>query len=123
MDKHEAPMSRQVVATAEWTASYEDPIVVKAGEAIQLTGKTDTWDGHRWLWAIAGDGRAGWIPDSLAESRDGGTIAKSDYSAVELSCAKGEVLTAIRETRGWTWCRSRDGEVGWVPSRILATYQ
>ncbi len=112
-------MSRQVVAITEWKASYENPIVVKAGEIIRLSGRTDTWKGHTWLWAVAGDGRAGWIPDDLAESRDGETVVKADYSAVELSCAEGEVLTGIRETHGWTWCASDTGEAGWVPSHIL----
>ena len=112
-------MSRRVVAISEWQASYENPIAVKAGETIRLSGRTDTWDGHTWLWAIAGDGRAGWIPDDLAESRHGEVVVKVDYSAIELSCAEGEVLTGIRETHGWTWCLSGNGEAGWVPSHIL----
>ena len=105
-------MSRRVVAISEWQASYENPIAVKAGETIRLSGRTDTWDGHTWHWAIAGDGRAGWIPDDLAESRHGEVVVKADYS-------EGEVLTGIRETHGWTWCLSGNGEAGWVPSHIL----
>ncbi len=31
------------------------------GEFLSLTGREDVWDGHRWLWAVADDGREGWV--------------------------------------------------------------
>ncbi len=42
-------------------ASYADPIKVAKGEFLLLTGQEDVWDGHRWLWAVADDGREGWV--------------------------------------------------------------
>ncbi|NTG45262.1 SH3 domain-containing protein [Rhizobium rhizogenes] len=42
-------------------ATYLDPITVKAGDMISLSGKTDNWDGHTWLWADGPNGKAGWI--------------------------------------------------------------
>ena len=47
------------------TASYADPIRVTKGERVRLTGREELWDGHLWLWAVAEDGRGGWMPDSL----------------------------------------------------------
>ena len=42
------------------SASYADSIKVAKGEFLSLTGREDVGDGHRWLWAIADDGREGW---------------------------------------------------------------
>jgi len=43
-------------------ATYSDPIRVAKGEIVRLTGREDLWDGHRWLWAVAEDGKEGWVP-------------------------------------------------------------
>ena len=105
--------------------SYPDPICVRAGDAVTLTGRRDIWDGHCWLWAEAEDGRAGWIPDDLVHpglraAAAGPATAQRDYSALELSCAAGDVLTLIEERHGWAWCRNEQGESGWVPLGSLA---
>lgn len=102
-----------------WNASYEDPIRVSCGDPLRLTGRVDTWDGHKWIWAIAPDGREGWIPDDLCEQQGKTVIATSDYSAMELTCSPDERLTGERETHGWTWCVNERGDAGWVPSRVV----
>jgi hypothetical protein len=51
-------------------ASYADPIEVAKGEPVSLTGREDIWDGHRWFWAVADDGREGWVPDDLITEID-----------------------------------------------------
>ena len=84
-----------------WAASYADPIQIRKGEAVALDGRRDIWDGHCWLWAKASDGREGWIPDDILDDSSGATTAKEDYSAKELSCQAGQVLTVIKETHGW----------------------
>ncbi len=99
-----------------WTASYADPIRLGAGEAVRLTGREDIWDGYRWLWAIAPDGREGWVPDTLIV--DG--RATRNYSAQELTCAAGDSLTVIEELHGWAWCDNGKGSAGWVPLRCLS---
>ncbi len=30
----------------DWKATYQDPIILKQGEEVWLTGKSDHWDGH-----------------------------------------------------------------------------
>ena len=112
-------MSEYFTVKADHDASYPDPIAFKAGEDVVLTDRTDLWDGHRWVWAHAADGREGWIPDDITEVRDGRTVARSDYSAAELTCRAGETLTGLWATHGWTWCRNGAGETGWVPTRNL----
>jgi hypothetical protein len=112
-------MSRKLTVLRGHDASYDDPIVLRAGGKVTLSGRTETWDGHRWLWAITTDGREGWIPDTLPGLRHGETVALADYSAVELTCAEGDTLSGIRSTHGWTWCVNDRGDAGWVPSRHL----
>ncbi len=101
--------------TDAWQASYDDPVRLRAGEAVVLSGREDLWDGHRWLWGRDPAGREGWLPDSLIEAGR----ALRDYSAMELSCRPGEVLDALEETHGWVLCRNASGAEGWVPRRCL----
>ena len=112
-------MKKSVIEDHE--ATYPDPIAVKAGDMISLSGKTDNWDGHKWLWAEGPDGKAGWVPDSLVRSSDGVTHAVRQYSAAELTCRKGEVLLVTEETHGWAWCQSDTHKQGWVPLRKLSS--
>jgi len=106
--------ARRVVKTAH-TASYADPIRLAAGAEFALTGREDIWDGHRWLWAVAEDGREGWIPDNLVRTVDGRPVAAHAYWAIELSCNAGDPVTLMSQTHGWGWCRSHDGAEGWLP--------
>jgi SH3-like domain-containing protein len=108
--------TRRVIA--DWMASYPDPIEVSAGDPITLDGREEIWDGHRWLWARNRDGKEGWIPDSLV-ARGETTMTAEDYTARELSCGKGQLLTVLGATHGWTFCENADGDRGWVPDRNL----
>ncbi len=101
-------------------ASYADPIEVAKGAFLSLTGREDIWDGHRWLWAVADDGREGWVPDDLITQTDDGLVASRDFSAVELTCSAGDAVDIVWETHGWAWCRTDDGGEGWLPLRNLA---
>lgn len=102
-------------------ASYADPIRIRKGDVIVLSGRADIWDGYRWLWAAASDGREGWVPDDLPVERMGYCCADRDYSAVELSCDLHETLQMIEVRHGWVWCRNRIGKHGWVPCGNLAS--
>jgi SH3-like domain-containing protein len=101
-------------------ASYADPIEVAKGEPVSLTGREDIWDGHRWFWAVADDGREGWVPDDLITEIDERPVASRDFSARELTCSAGDAVEFIRETHGWAWCRNCDGSKGWLPLRNLS---
>ena len=103
------------------TASYASPIAVEQGDVLVLSGRTDLWDGHLWLWAKAADGSEGWVPDALVpDPRAGSRKARFDYSAEELSCSAGEVLTAHQKLNGWTWCSNEQGDEGWVPDQSIS---
>ncbi|MFT4717397.1 MAG: hypothetical protein ACI861_000728, partial [Paracoccaceae bacterium] len=107
------------VVIENWTASYLDPIVVTAGDKLELSGQTDIWDGHTWLWAKSRDGKKGWIPDTLVP-KTSTSVAQTDYTAAELTCQLGQILVAEKRTHGWVYCRSDDGQHGWVPEKNLS---
>ncbi|MFD0917555.1 SH3 domain-containing protein [Pseudahrensia aquimaris] len=77
-----SPSYRVIVS---WKASYSDPIAVQNGEQVWLSGKTDEWDGHVWLWAKDTRGKEGWVPDSIIEATENQCFAKEAFSALELS--------------------------------------
>lgn len=104
----------------DWQATYADPIRLEAGDVLYLTGRQDNWDGHLWLWAKSVGGLEGWIPDTIVSKANAGWVATEDYSAAELTCRTGQVVTGEKETHGWVFCRSLDGSTGWVPRKNLA---
>ncbi len=102
-----------------WTATYSDPIEVLEGELIELDGRTDVWDGHTWLWAKNRNGKEGWIPDCLVSDTNPARATET-YTAVELTCQKGETLKGENVLHGWVFCSNEKGQKGWVPERNLA---
>lgn len=107
--------------TVSYTSQYPDPIAFEKGDLVTLTGRTDNWNGHTWLWAVASkDGREGWVPDCIIDAKKGTKQhAILDYDAQELSCQEGECLTVLEATHGWCWCENQDGQKGWVPEENL----
>ncbi|RMC37625.1 SH3 domain-containing protein [Paracoccus alkanivorans] len=106
---------------SDWSASYDQPIELAAGEGLELSGRKDCWDGHLWLWARSfATGREGWIPDSLPLCRAGKLVSGCDYSARELTCRTGQILASLGETHGWVLCEAEVGDIGWVPRACLA---
>ncbi len=101
------------------TGIFPDPIVVGKGEVLQLSGKTDNWDGHQWLWAKASDGREGWIPDDLPNQRKNVTTAAFDYSASELDVEPDDQVVVHSKSHGWAWCTDNAGRQGWLPRKVL----
>lgn len=103
----------------EWKATYQDPIVLERGGEVWLTGKSDHWDSHLWVWAINQSGKEGWIPSTLVRADADKHYANAAFSAMELTCAVGDDLLAIDETHGWILCAAINGSKGWVPARNL----
>ena len=101
------------------TSIFPDPIKVGKGERLLLSGRSDYWDGHQWLWAKAADGREGWVPDDLPVKRKGSPFAAYPYSATELNVKKGDRLKVLEQSHGWAWCVNTSASEGWVPLNVL----
>lgn len=98
-----------------WQASYATPIRVAEGDPLCLTGRGERWDGHLWLWACSAEGLEGWVPDTIIRQVGEGHVATEAYTAIELTCQAGQILTVRRHTHGWAFCIADDGAEGWVP--------
>ncbi|TPW32496.1 hypothetical protein FJU08_05765 [Martelella alba] len=107
-----------VIATKSYQRFYDDPIVLKAGEAALPIGGKET-DIEGWLWCRGDDGREGWVPESWLRQDGSRRIAIRDYNAIELSVASGDRLALIFSEGGYLFCRSREGETGWLPDGIM----
>ena len=101
----------QAIVTQAHTRSYDNPIGFSRGDPVTLTGRSDVWAGHVWVWAMGPDGREGWIPPSCVVNG----IALRDYSARELTVSEGDVLRVVSSESGWCWCVDKGGLSGWVP--------
>lgn len=104
---------------ADWDATYRDPITLKAGEQLWLTGKTDYWDGYLWVWAKNKAGKEGWIPDTLVKKNHPNFYARTAFSALELTCTQGQEIDATARIHGWALCTAPNGREGWVPLKNL----
>ncbi len=108
--------------TKAHTRSYDDPIMLRAGDVVQVT-KRDMFDGaYLWLWCLGGDGKEGWVPAAFldVDADEKAARARRDYSALELTVAEGEVVTVVECESGWCWVKNARGDAGWVPASTLA---
>ena len=92
--------------------SNPDPITMRAGDRLEVTGEED--DG--WIWCRHPSGKESWVPLSRLSADEGGATrtALADYDATELPVEEGEEFRAIQEERGWLWCENAQGQLGWV---------
>lgn len=100
--------------------SYDDPIVLATGEIVKIT-KQEFWDDqYLWLWCVAANGKAGWVPENILtiEGRIG--IVQSSYNALELTVEPGARLITHEWIGGWYLVENEQGEHGWVPDSCLA---
>ena len=105
----------QVTVINAHQRSYDDPLVLVAGEHVEIT-KQDVWDDkYLWLWCIGATGKEGWTPAAFLDVQDNDAIARCDYNALELTVAVGEELTLLQGESGWYWAEKQNGEQGWVP--------
>lgn len=101
-----------------YTATYPDPISIKAGATVQVGRQDDEWPAF--LWCIAQDGRSGWTPLPYLERRGSQAVARRDYNAVELTVVAGDQLTLEEELGGWYWAAAADGRRGWLPTEVVS---
>ncbi len=108
----------RAVVTRAHRSAYPEPIAGKAGDTLALGQRDDEWPAF--IWAKAASGREGWVPDAFIEiSGSSGTLTR-DYVARELTLSEGAAVEVLEEAGGWAWCRTDDGELGWLPLTHIA---
>lgn len=99
---------------------YEDPIALKAGDAVTIDAeRTATTDILGWCWCTGPDGREGWVPDAWLVLCEGVHRINRDFSALELTIQRGERLTLQYSESGFVFVTKADGSSGWIPDACL----
>jgi hypothetical protein len=110
--------SHDAFVTIDYTAQYQDPITLAAGETATLDGREEPWEENPdwiWVWGVNAAGKSGWIPRAWLRTEGSRGVALADYDARELTVAAGERVSAVREESGWAWCITDADRSGWVP--------
>ncbi len=121
------PPSRKVRVTASFAPGFFDglaqpPIVMRAGEALQVI---ETETSERWpafVLVVNGAGGRGWVPERYLRRQGKAAVAIRPYDTTTLAPARGDVLTVLEEDResGWVWCRDANGHEGWFAMDSVA---
>lgn len=106
-------------ALRQYAIQYADPIRVGAGAIVSVGRRDDEY--RHWVWCIAADGRAGWVPETILSSTTPGTATVLEaYSAVELPLEAGEEVELLRQFDGFAFGRNIGGRTGWFPLSHVA---
>lgn len=106
-------------ANTDYTVLDRNPLQLTVGEQVRLGPEDKAWPG--WVWAIAADGRGSHVPkDHLRLLDDHRAEVVRPFSARDLSVKRGDRVSALREVKGWLWCRNEAGEEGWLPEFVLS---
>jgi hypothetical protein len=108
-------------ANSDYTVVDRNPLHLLVGETVRLGPADASWPG--WVWVSRPDGRGSFVPEDHLEknSSQEATVAKA-FNARDLSVKRHECVIALREVKGWLWCRNEAGEEGWLPEFVLAIH-
>lgn len=117
-------MEQKYIVSEKWEKSYPDPIILQKEDIVtidfSIKDTTPGWD--NWVWCISANGQTGWVPAQILKIVNTTTedqkeaLVLEDYSAIELTVEKGEILIGTNVLNGWVWCRRPNEAVeGWVP--------
>ncbi|TBX21135.1 hypothetical protein TK43_13540 [Roseovarius sp. JS7-11] len=107
------PDKPRLRALKPWRATYDPALAVTAGQRITPGRTDDEYPG--WQWVVNGDGLGGWVPAAIVQ--DGRIV--SPFDTTELTVSTGDMLTPLDHRLGWTLCRNRKGQTGWLPDSCL----
>ena len=118
------PPDTSVVGRLRYERPYEDPISVRAGDAVRLDeDESQSTDIVGWVWCRGPDGREGWTPQTWLERRGEAWIIQRDFSALELDVEPGDRFLAHFSESGFLFVENARGEKGWIPDGTVALEQ
>ena len=92
-------------------------IILEVGDIVQV-GDEDTSNPNwiDWVWCISEKhGTCGWVPKQILNSDNTSATVIQNYSSNELRVSTNEELEILSKLNGWSWCKNKSGELGWVP--------
>ena len=99
-------------AVTDYQVAYPDPLVVRAGDVLNVGNEDADYPG--WVWC---EGKGGWVPDDCIELGGESARARYDYAATELAATVGEELVVTKEKGGWGLCTKREWSTRLAASR------
>lgn len=111
---------QQYKVIKEHISNYPDPIVLHKGQEVSY-GDEDT-QFPNWIFCKSiSTNKVGWVPKQLLTEPNnlGIAIVTKDYSAHELTMSIGEILVGLEHVNDWTFCKTKKGELGWIPTFCL----
>ena len=115
------PEGTIVIARLRYERPYENPISVRAGDAVRLNeAKSGETDMIGWVWCTGPDGREGWTPEAWLDRQGDHWVIRRDFSALELTVNPGDRLQAHFGESGFLFVETAEGETGWVPDAAVA---
>lgn len=112
------PENTVAKCNSDYVRPYEDPIVVSRGDKVKPIEKIET-DFIGWTWCVADDGRAGWTPENWCNVTSEFWLLKRDFSALELTVSRGDLVELLFSESGFVFCRTKSGLEGWLPDAAL----
>ena len=106
---------KHYTANTNYTVVDRSPLHLQPGDPVTPGPRDQSWPG--WIWVTTADGRGSYVPEDILDPA--GTSVHTSFSARDLSVRQGERVTALREVKGWLWCRNAAGEEGWLPEFVL----
>ena len=92
----------------------------QSGDSVRFVDRADDGEYAGWKWAVANDGRAGWVPREWFSAGQGSAIAQRSYSARELAANAGDQILELDRFSGWIWAITPGGQTGWLPAAATA---
>ena len=80
---------------------------------------TDDPDWKDWVWCKGQNNNQAWVPKQYLEIEGNTGRFVTDYNALELSVAAGEMVKVYETINGFGMTEKQNGERGWVPLRNL----
>jgi len=104
----------------DYQSPYPEPIFFREGEKV-IVGQEfiDDPDWKDWVWCKGRNNNEAWIPKQYLEIEMNTGRFVTDYNALELSVAAGEMVKVYETINGFGMTEKQNGERGWVPLRNL----
>ncbi|GIN88542.1 hypothetical protein J6TS2_49280 [Heyndrickxia sporothermodurans] len=110
---------QEYIVITPYTSCYPDPIILFKDEIV-MYGKEDT-EYPNWIFCESiKTKKKGWVPKQILSIQNTlKAVVLQDYTANELTVNKNDKVTALSHLNNWTFCISKSGEKGWIPTNHL----
>ncbi len=111
-------LMRQVFAAVAHQIPERPALQLSVGDVVDVGERDTQWPEFVFVATAQG---TGWVPARHLSVTEGRGLALEPYDTTELATSAGDLLAVVNEDllSGWLWCRSVEGDEGWVPINTL----